>query len=86
MPGFFSVADDVKIAGCEAYRQGALYGLDAASGAAVRALNPKPGEHVLDLCAAPGAAARSPSVPPRPVQYHRVSQVHATVDCTGCAL
>jgi len=31
-----------------------IYGIDAASGAAVMALNISPGDHVLDLCAAPG--------------------------------
>lgn len=31
-----------------------IYGMDAASGAAVLALNVLPGDHVLDLCAAPG--------------------------------
>lgn len=31
-----------------------MYGIDAASGAAVSALAISPGDHVLDLCAAPG--------------------------------
>lgn len=31
-----------------------IYGIDAASGAAVSALNISAGDHVLDLCAAPG--------------------------------
>lgn len=31
-----------------------MYGIDAASGAAVSALGISPGDHVLDLCAAPG--------------------------------
>lgn len=31
-----------------------IYGIDAASGAAVSALNVSEGDHVLDLCAAPG--------------------------------
>lgn len=31
-----------------------IYGIDAASGAAVSALNLSEGDHVLDLCAAPG--------------------------------
>ena len=55
LPGFFSLPADVKIAGCDAYRRGHLYGVDAASGAAVAALAPQPGDHVLDLCCAPGA-------------------------------
>jgi hypothetical protein len=32
-----------------------VYGMDAASGAAVEALDLSPGDHVLDLCAAPGS-------------------------------
>nr|AAL73534.2 putative protein [Sorghum bicolor] len=32
-----------------------IYGIDAASGAAILALDVRPGDHVLDLCAAPGA-------------------------------
>lgn len=31
-----------------------IYGIDAASGAAVLALDISAGDHVLDLCAAPG--------------------------------
>ena len=31
LPGFFKLAADVKIAGCEAYRQGDLYGIDVSS-------------------------------------------------------
>jgi len=31
-----------------------IYGIDAASGAAILALDVLPGDHVLDLCAAPG--------------------------------
>jgi 16S rRNA C967 or C1407 C5-methylase (RsmB/RsmF family) len=32
-----------------------IYGIDASSGAAVVALDPQPGDNVLDLCCAPGA-------------------------------
>ncbi|KAK7346338.1 hypothetical protein VNO80_20855 [Phaseolus coccineus] len=55
LPGFFSLPPRVQIAGSRAYREGKIYGIDAASGAAVMALNVSPGDHVLDLCAAPGA-------------------------------
>ena len=34
-----------------------IYGIDAASGAAVSALNISAGDHVLDLCAAPGKSS-----------------------------
>lgn len=45
----------VKIASSDAYKAGSIYGIDASSGAAVLALDPQPGEHILDLCCAPGA-------------------------------
>ncbi|KAG7539551.1 S-adenosyl-L-methionine-dependent methyltransferase [Arabidopsis suecica] len=55
LPGFYSIPPDVHIARSKAYQQGTMYGIDAASGAAVSALGISPGDHVLDLCAAPGA-------------------------------
>ncbi|KAI4331385.1 hypothetical protein MLD38_029576 [Melastoma candidum] len=55
LPGFYSLPHDVQIAGTSAYQEGKIYGMDAASGAAVSALGVSPGDHVLDLCAAPGA-------------------------------
>ncbi|PIN05474.1 16S rRNA (cytosine(967)-C(5))-methyltransferase [Handroanthus impetiginosus] len=55
LPNFYSLPPDVQIANTKAYQEGKIYGIDAASGAAVLALDVKPGDHVLDLCAAPGA-------------------------------
>eukprot|EP00962_Isochrysis_galbana_P043416 scaffold16523_cov117-Isochrysis_galbana.AAC.1 len=55
LPGYYALSSDVKIAGCDAYRSGGLYGIDLASGAAVAALGVCPGDHVLDMCCAPGA-------------------------------
>ncbi|VVB18366.1 unnamed protein product [Arabis nemorensis] len=55
LPGFYSIPPHVHIARSKAYQQGKMYGIDAASGAAVSALDITPGDHVLDLCAAPGA-------------------------------
>ncbi|XP_048128582.1 rRNA (cytosine-C(5))-methyltransferase NOP2C isoform X2 [Rhodamnia argentea] len=55
LPGFYSLPPRVHIAGTKAYREGKLYGIDAASGAAVSALSITEGDHVLDLCAAPGS-------------------------------
>ncbi|MCO5576381.1 hypothetical protein L7F22_030191 [Adiantum nelumboides] len=52
---FYSLPCDAPIASSEAYRAGKIYGMDAASGAAVSALGVIEGDHVLDLCAAPGA-------------------------------
>ncbi|CAN6563353.1 unnamed protein product [Malus baccata var. baccata] len=55
LPGFYALPRDVQIANSNAYREGKIYGIDAASGAAVSALSISAGDHVLDLCAAPGA-------------------------------
>ncbi|XP_052198072.1 rRNA (cytosine-C(5))-methyltransferase NOP2C [Diospyros lotus] len=55
LPNFYSLPPHVQIANSKAYRQGMIYGIDAASGAAVSALNISSGDHILDLCAAPGA-------------------------------
>ncbi|KAH7678845.1 16S rRNA (cytosine(967)-C(5))-methyltransferase protein [Dioscorea alata] len=55
LPGFYAVPPHIKIASSEAYKSGKIYGMDAASGAAVLALDVSEGDHVLDLCAAPGA-------------------------------
>lgn len=55
VPDFYAIPPEIQIAGSEAYRQGKIYGIDAASGAAILALDVQPGDHVLDLCAAPGA-------------------------------
>ncbi|OMO55819.1 Bacterial Fmu (Sun)/eukaryotic nucleolar NOL1/Nop2p [Corchorus capsularis] len=55
LPGFYSLPPDIQIANSKAYQGGKIYGIDAASGAAVSALKISPGDHVLDLCAAPGA-------------------------------
>ncbi|KAI3921767.1 hypothetical protein MKX01_005456 [Papaver californicum] len=55
LPNFYSIPPHIQIASTNSYRQGNIYGMDAASGAAVLALNVVPGDHVLDLCAAPGA-------------------------------
>lgn len=55
LPRFYALPPNVQIANSKAYQEGKVYGIDAASGAAVQALNIIPGDHVLDLCAAPGA-------------------------------
>ena len=39
LPGYFSVPSHVKIAGCDAYKAGQLYGIDVSSGAAVAAID-----------------------------------------------
>ncbi|XP_031257593.1 uncharacterized protein LOC116115600 isoform X2 [Pistacia vera] len=55
LDGFYGLPPYIKITKSRAYREGKLYGMDAASGAAVSAMNLSVGDHVLDLCAAPGA-------------------------------
>ncbi|XP_054810786.1 rRNA (cytosine-C(5))-methyltransferase NOP2C isoform X2 [Prosopis cineraria] len=55
LPRFYSVPSNIQIASSKAYQEGKIYGIDASSGAAVMALNVSAGDHVLDLCAAPGA-------------------------------
>ncbi|XP_027076607.1 rRNA (cytosine-C(5))-methyltransferase NOP2C-like [Coffea arabica] len=55
LPNFYCLPPDIRIASSKAYQEGKIYGIDAASGAAVSALDITSGDHVLDLCAAPGA-------------------------------
>ena len=55
LPSYYALDPNIKIADTEAYKSGKIYGIDLASGAAVAALGLQPGEHVLDLCCAPGA-------------------------------
>jgi len=55
LPGFFAVDGTARLARCPAYTSGKVYGVDAASGAAVAALDVQPGHDVLDICCAPGA-------------------------------
>lgn len=55
LPSFYSFPPHIQIANSKAYQDGKIYGIDAASGAAVSALDIQSGDHVLDLCAAPGA-------------------------------
>jgi 16S rRNA C967 or C1407 C5-methylase (RsmB/RsmF family) len=53
--GVYSLPPGLPLAGTPAVRDGRLAGVDAASLAAVAALDVRPGHAVLDLCAAPGA-------------------------------
>ncbi|XP_057251523.1 uncharacterized protein LOC104895183 isoform X2 [Beta vulgaris subsp. vulgaris] len=55
LKSFYSLPPHLQIANSKAYQDAKVYGIDAASGAAVRSLNIVPGDHILDLCAAPGA-------------------------------
>lgn len=52
---WWELPHDVNLSRAEGYRSGSLFGMDAASGAAVLSLGVEPGHDVLDLCCAPGA-------------------------------
>ncbi|CAI5717696.1 unnamed protein product [Peronospora destructor] len=55
LPGFFSLPVSAPLARLSLYQDGQMYGIDISSGFAVSLLELQPGEHVLDLCCAPGA-------------------------------
>ena len=50
----FRVPETANIRKSALYERGAVFGMDASSLAAVWALEPKPGDHVLEICCAPG--------------------------------
>lgn len=50
----FQLPASFRLAQFAPYQCGRVYGMDAASAAAVWALGPQPGELILDLCCAPG--------------------------------
>eukprot|EP00931_Biecheleriopsis_adriatica_P083036 TRINITY_DN56558_c0_g1_i1.p1 TRINITY_DN56558_c0_g1~~TRINITY_DN56558_c0_g1_i1.p1 ORF type:complete len:406 (+),score=87.17 TRINITY_DN56558_c0_g1_i1:49-1266(+) len=51
----YACAASTNLSRAEAYKDGSLYGVDAASVFAACCLGARPGETVLDLCCAPGA-------------------------------
>jgi len=55
LEGFYSLPAAAPLARVDAYRCGDVYGVDISSGYCVSLLSLRPGEHVLDLCCAPGA-------------------------------
>lgn len=52
---FYELPATYSPSACALYTNAHVYGMDAASGAAVMVLGPRPGESVLDLCCCPGA-------------------------------
>ncbi|KAJ3179239.1 hypothetical protein HDU85_004928 [Gaertneriomyces sp. JEL0708] len=54
LPSFYSLPSGTRIGSSLLHKRGAIHGIDLASGVAVHALGIKGGEHVLDLCCAPG--------------------------------
>ncbi|KAG0045785.1 hypothetical protein BGZ83_008997 [Gryganskiella cystojenkinii] len=55
LEAFCRMSGSVKLRNCQAYKDGRIFGMDLSSGIAVYALDVQPGEHVLDICCAPGA-------------------------------
>ena len=52
---FIAAADRRTLTGLDEYKQGLFYIQSIASQLVVKALDPRPGEKILDLCAAPGS-------------------------------
>ncbi|XWS33872.1 hypothetical protein CRYUN_Cryun22dG0120200 [Craigia yunnanensis] len=50
LPGFYSLPPDIQIANSKPYQDGKIYGIDAASGAAVSVLKISPGGSCAKLC------------------------------------
>ncbi|KAI9914065.1 hypothetical protein PsorP6_006286 [Peronosclerospora sorghi] len=55
LPGFYSVPVSAPLSRLSLYQDGKMCRIDISSGYAVSLINIQPGEHVLDLCCAPGA-------------------------------
>ena len=57
LPGFFKVPSGANLFTTPAYKQGQFQVQDPNAALAVALLDPQPGEHLLDLCSAPGGKA-----------------------------
>ncbi|KAG0088272.1 hypothetical protein BGZ92_006425 [Podila epicladia] len=55
LEAFCRLDGSTKLRNCQAYKDGRIFGMDLSSGIAVYALDVQPGDHVLDICCAPGA-------------------------------
>ncbi|KAF9355159.1 hypothetical protein BGX34_010629 [Mortierella sp. NVP85] len=55
LEAFCRLSGQVKLRNTQAYKDGKIFGMDLSSGLAVYALDIQPGDHVLDICCAPGA-------------------------------
>ncbi|KAG0370214.1 hypothetical protein BGZ54_007225 [Gamsiella multidivaricata] len=55
LEAFCRLSGHVKLRNTQAYKDGRIFGMDLSSGIAVYALDIQPGDHVLDICCAPGA-------------------------------
>ncbi|KAF9969665.1 hypothetical protein BGZ73_007911 [Actinomortierella ambigua] len=52
---FCRLPSTARLRQAQAYSEGRIFGMDLSSGIAVHALDVQPGDHVLDICCAPGA-------------------------------
>ncbi|KAF9427480.1 hypothetical protein BGZ94_004815 [Podila epigama] len=55
LEAFCRLDGSTKLKNVQAHKEGRIFGMDLSSGIAVYALDVQPGEHVLDICCAPGA-------------------------------
>ncbi|ETW01092.1 hypothetical protein, variant [Aphanomyces invadans] len=55
LPNFYAIPSSTPLVTNELYARGHIFGMEASSGYAVSVLDVQPGDHVLDLCCAPGA-------------------------------
>jgi 16S rRNA (cytosine967-C5)-methyltransferase len=88
--GSVRLSDPGQVSALPGYAEGAWWVQDAAAALPVRVLDPKPGEHVLDLCAAPGGktlqlAAAGAVVTALDISEKRMARVSENLARTGLA-
>ena len=88
--GSLRCAAGVQVSALPGYAEGAFWVQDAAAALAVPLLAPRPGERVLDLCAAPGGktlqlAAAGAEVTALDISAPRFERVHQNLARTGLA-
>lgn len=90
MPGHVRLARGTAVENIEGFAEGAWWVQDLAAGLPARLLGPGAGNHVLDLCAAPGGktmqlAAAGWQVTALDASARRLERVQANLDRTGLA-
>ncbi|MAO27268.1 MAG: 16S rRNA methyltransferase [Roseovarius sp.] len=88
--GSVRLTDPGQVSALPGYAEGAFWVQDAAAAMPVRILDPKPGENVLDLCAAPGGktlqiAASGASATALDLSAQRMQRVQENLERTGLA-
>ena len=86
--GSLRLASNVQVSGLPGYAEGAWWVQDAAAAIPARLLEARPGERVLDLCAAPGGktmqlAAAGADVTALDISPNRMARVAENLDRTG---